>query len=114
MELRFRQRRKKKRSGLDFRVSDKRDKEIVETRTKKEEQRWIFELDGERTRKNEDGYSRVSISDFTIKSVERGETTKGLKFGEENELSNSKGLAGSGLRVSFVWVRSFRLDLVNI
>ena len=76
MEPRFRQRRMKKRSGLDFRVSDKRDKEIVETRTNKEERRWIFDLDGERTRKNENGYSRVSISDFAIESVERGETTR--------------------------------------
>lgn len=72
MEPRFRQRRMKKRSGLDFRVSDKRDKEIVETRTTKEERRWIFDLDGKQTRKNENGYSRVSIFDFAIESVARG------------------------------------------
>lgn len=58
MEPRFRQRRMKKRSGLDFRVSDKRDKEIVETRTNKEEGRWIFDLDRKQTRKNENRYSR--------------------------------------------------------
>ena len=121
MELRFRQRRKKKRSGLDFRVSDKRDKEIVETQTNKEERRWIFELDGEWTRKNEDGYSRVSISDFAIESVARGRLgerqTRWLKILEKRMLSNSKrhrfGLDGSGFRVFIVWIGSFWLDLVN-